>query len=151
MVRKKLLAGILAALFTLGCVAACGAEDRGGSWLDMVVNEVNAAGAAVSGDGESGGSWLDMVTQTVNGASQVAGSLQPGGNSPGNGSWLDIVAQAESAASALSLTVTQATGALTVERPELEEYQPMGAPGTWTIFVYLCGTDLESDDFGGMA
>lgn len=26
---------------------------------------------------------------------------------------------------------------------------PMGENGTWTIFVYLCGTDLESD--GGFA
>ena len=24
----------------------------------------------------------------------------------------------------------------------------MGEPDTWTIFVYLCGTDLESDDYG---
>jgi len=29
---------------------------------------------------------------------------------------------------------------------------PMGEPGTWTIFVYLCGTDLESsDDYEGGA
>lgn len=28
---------------------------------------------------------------------------------------------------------------------------PMGKEGTWTIFVYLCGSDLESGDNGGYA
>lgn len=28
---------------------------------------------------------------------------------------------------------------------------PMGADGTWTIFVYLCGADLESAENGGFA
>ena len=28
---------------------------------------------------------------------------------------------------------------------------PMGDPDTWTIFVYLCGTDLESNDGYGAA
>ena len=38
------------------------------------------------------------------------------------------------------------------QRPQLEEETPMGDAGTWTIFVYLCGSDLESDPaYGGAA
>ena len=38
---------------------------------------------------------------------------------------------------------------LQIERPVRETIVPMGEEGTWTIFVYLCGTDLESGN--GMA
>ena len=36
-----------------------------------------------------------------------------------------------------------------ISRSRRESCVPMGPNGTWSIFVYLCGTDLESD--GGMA
>lgn len=39
-------------------------------------------------------------------------------------------------------------GGLIINRDELDSV-PMGENGTWTVFVYLCGTDLESD--GGFA
>jgi len=50
-------------------------------------------------------------------------------------------------AEGLSLTVERETGEMTITRPEGEE-TPMGEEGTWTVFVYLCGTDLESDGWG---
>ena len=40
-------------------------------------------------------------------------------------------------------------GALTIQRSRRENTVPMGADGTWTIFVYMCGSDLESVDSSG--
>ncbi len=53
----------------------------------------------------------------------------------------------------LSLSVDSSSGELTIERPEPHQLVSMGGRNTWTIFVYLCGADLESDlDYGmGMA
>lgn len=38
-------------------------------------------------------------------------------------------------------------GSLDITRCEIGDL-PMGEPGTWTIFVYLCGSDLESGNDG---
>ena len=46
------------------------------------------------------------------------------------------------------LSVDKETGELIVNRPDRSNEIPMGEAGTWTIFVYLCGSDLESG--GGM-
>ena len=35
---------------------------------------------------------------------------------------------------------------LQIQRLKRENPVPMGDPGTWTIFVYMCGTDLESEN-----
>ena len=53
----------------------------------------------------------------------------------------------------LSLSVDGETGEMTIFRPEPHQLSPMGAKNTWTVFVYLCGNNLESDiDYGmGMA
>lgn len=40
-------------------------------------------------------------------------------------------------------------GALTIQRSRRENAVPMGADGTWTIFVYMCGSDLETVDSSG--
>ncbi len=41
---------------------------------------------------------------------------------------------------------------LRISRPWREQEIPMGEPGTWSIYVYLCGTDLESapNGMGGL-
>lgn len=44
------------------------------------------------------------------------------------------------------LSVDKETGELNVQRPMRETEVPMGEEGTWTIFVYLCGSDLESQN-----
>ncbi len=53
----------------------------------------------------------------------------------------------------LSLSVDGETGEMTISRPEPHQLSPMGDKNTWTVFVYLCGNNLESDvDYGmGMA
>jgi hypothetical protein len=35
-------------------------------------------------------------------------------------------------------------GYYTIERPSRETVTPMGEEGTWSIFIYMCGADLES-------
>ena len=47
----------------------------------------------------------------------------------------------------LSMKVGKSDGKLSIERAE-KKNKPMGEEGTWTIFVYLCGTDLESSGQG---
>ena len=48
----------------------------------------------------------------------------------------------------MQMSVDQNTGSTEITRPVSSE-TPMANDGSWTIFVYLCGADLESD--GGMA
>ena len=52
----------------------------------------------------------------------------------------------------LNIQVDESSGSMSIERPAIKNI-PMGDKDTWTIFVYLCGSDLESRIFfgGGMA
>lgn len=45
----------------------------------------------------------------------------------------------------MKMSVNKESGEMTISRPELEG-TPMGEPGTWSIFIYLCGSDLESNN-----
>ena len=47
----------------------------------------------------------------------------------------------------VSMSVKGSDGKMTINRPE-DKSTPMGDKGKWTIFVYLCGTDLESSGQG---
>ena len=47
----------------------------------------------------------------------------------------------------VSMSVKGTDGKMTISRPE-NKSTPMGDKGKWTIFVYLCGTDLESSGQG---
>ena len=64
----------------------------------------------------------------------------------------DASVQTESAgsdkATAFSLSVNRGTGKLNITRPKASDNAVIGEEGVWTVFVYLCGTDLETD--GGM-
>ncbi len=52
----------------------------------------------------------------------------------------------------VSMMVKQATGEMEITRNAISQSAPMGPEGTWTIFVYMCGSDLESRLlWGGMA
>ena len=52
----------------------------------------------------------------------------------------------------LNIEVDESSGSMSIERPRIKSV-PMGDKDTWTVFVYLCGSDLESRIFfgGGMA
>ena len=62
----------------------------------------------------------------------------------------DVLTPAETPASqtdtteTFTMTVQQDSGAMKIDRPQIAQPAAMGAPGTWTVFVYLCGTNLES-------
>ena len=43
----------------------------------------------------------------------------------------------------MTMSVNKESGEMTISRPEIAG-TPMGEPGTWTIFLWLCGSDLES-------
>lgn len=45
----------------------------------------------------------------------------------------------------LNLSVSKDDGMMRIERPSLGDRVPMGEPDTWTVFVYLCGSNLESN------
>ena len=51
-------------------------------------------------------------------------------------------------ASSMQMSVDQESGSVSITRPESSE-TAMANDGSWTIFVYLCGTDLESDGGAG--
>lgn len=56
----------------------------------------------------------------------------------------------ERVAAGLSMQAERGTGSLTITRPALTGKKPKGvSSGTWTVFVYLCGSDLETN--GGAA
>ena len=134
--KRRFLAAALAAALILGGVSALafgppdsGRLRSGGSWLSGLFSQ----------DEEPAGGFWNGLVQSLG----EMGEPDPA-PTPGHHFVSDIF-------QGLSLTVAEATGSLTVDRPELEVSAPMGQRGTWTIFVYLCGTDLESDRYGGMA
>ena len=59
-----------------------------------------------------------------------------GGNSGNSGSTRSV--------SSMQMSVDQESGSVQITRPESSE-TAMANDGSWTIFVYLCGTDLESE------
>ncbi len=44
----------------------------------------------------------------------------------------------------MSIKVDESTGDMSIKRPKIKDPAPMGEEDTWTVFVYLCGSDLES-------
>jgi hypothetical protein len=40
---------------------------------------------------------------------------------------------------------------ISINRSVRSETVSMGEAGTWTVFVYLCGADLESENYGNTA
>ena len=93
-----------------------------------IMEEVEAEGESWGDDWNDEGIWDEEDGWGE--SSQGSGSSYSGGSGTSEG---------------LTLTVDGDSGTMTISRPELSEIVPMGAEGTWTIFVYLCGSDLESD------
>ena len=55
--------------------------------------------------------------------------------------------QTDAEGKALSMSVNSSNGKLSIKRSAAKS-DSMGEEGTWTLFVYLCGTDLESNGKG---
>ena len=65
----------------------------------------------------------------------------------GCGSGYDTYEDSESTsltAQGLDISVDRETGDMIISRPPEKSGERMGEEGVWTIFVYLCGTDLET-------
>ncbi len=62
----------------------------------------------------------------------------------------DAKSDSSSGDSGFTMSVDGSSGDLSITRAKKKD-APMGNTGSWTIFVYLCGTDLESEDENGMA
>ena len=62
----------------------------------------------------------------------------------------DDNASPEKNVSGFAMKVNGSDGKMSITRAP-KKSSPMGAADTWTIFIYLCGTDLESQDGYGMA
>lgn len=88
-------------------------------------------------DGDEG--WSDYEEEDDEGYS--GGSATIGGGSSYQGSVLEDN-------SLKGTVISQENGQMQISRRSRDEEIPMG-DGDWTIFVYLCGSDLESD--GGAA
>lgn len=56
----------------------------------------------------------------------------------------------EKRSAGMNIRVDESSGSMSITRPQIKNPAPMGEKDTWTIFVYLCGSDLESRIlFGG--
>ncbi len=92
---------------------------------------------------------LDLMDALLEEETTQTTALQPSSSQPPPITTLPQTGRDSDAPAALNLSVRESDGQLQIERPALSDRTPMGEDGTWTIFVYLCGSDLESED--GMA
>lgn len=79
-------------------------------------------------------------------ASCSGDNAEKNANNSENG--IEVVVEEESFFS-VQMSMDKSDGRLSITRKAKKELTSMGDSGTWTIFVYMCGSDLESS--GGMA
>ncbi|MCQ2432843.1 MAG: clostripain-related cysteine peptidase [Clostridia bacterium] len=109
-----------ALLLALMCLIFCSCDDI---WSEVWDTEETVPAWNQTHNGQGLGLPQSAVKPSDNGQhDQTAPPLTPTGNGTANGA--DV---------------------LQINRRTREKNAPMGPDGTWTIFVYLCGTDLETD------
>ena len=119
---KKFLAALAAAMMLV--TAGCGSSDS---------SSETAASSAASDSSASSAADKQVSEAASENGSSAAESKEDGGS--------------DTSVSSLLMTVNNSDGKMKIDRPESKS-TPMGDKDTWTIFVYLCGTDLESDGKG---
>ena len=124
--KKKILTAFIAAAVLL----ASGCSDDEPVQTTAAVQESAPAQTASAADTENNGSGSD-----------AAGADDPG---------TDDSELPDKNISGFSMKVSGENGKMSITRAAKKSV-PMGDADTWTIFVYLCGTDLESDEGSGMA
>ena len=72
-------------------------------------------------------------------------SMQNGDKTDGAQNTEKIQDSTSASADTLSITVKRGSDDMTISRPDAAGDAIMGEEGVWTIFVYMCGSDLESD------
>ena len=94
--------------------------------------------------------YVDDPTPSVTQAAGGPSPTQPGNNDPsptqsGNNDPTPTAAEDPLGDKSMLLSVNSASGELQVNRRDLEQSESRDLPAGWTLFVYLCGTDLESE------
>lgn len=104
--------------------------------------------AAGCGDGDSSSSKAESTADTSSQAEVSSAAEESEAVSEADPSEEEKTPQ--KVTKSLSMSVSKSDGKMSISRPE-EKSTPMGEKDTWTIFIYLCGTDLESKEEGGGA
>ena len=99
----------------------------------------------------------ELSSDTSNDSSSAKSSASEDASSAGSGKSEDTPSSGDSndqktdsasrSAGGITMSVNSADGKMEITRAE-KKNQPMGEKDTWTVFVYLCGTDLESSGQG---
>ncbi len=96
---------------------------------------------------DNGNTSIDISTAT---SATKPDDIKPESSTGGNSNMPAVSPVADfSEADRSTLIRPDVNGGITIERRTREKTVPMGKSGTWTIFVYLCGSDLESTDGTG--
>ena len=112
--KKKILSALTAAFML--AAAGCGSEDSS--------SETASSSAAETSSSAAESTAAETSSEAASEAESQEDTVQKTSNK-------------------LSMSVKKSDGKMSVSRPEVKN-TPMGEEGTWTILIYLCGTDLES-------
>lgn len=110
-------------------------------WLIPVVLAVCVFGLFCCGEDED-------YEDVENWSDETAVTTDTSAETDSDGRTTDSDSSSSSSRESVGMSLSE-DGGLEISRLTRDIVTPMGAEGTWTIFVYLCGTDLETD--GGMA
>lgn len=108
--------------------------------LTLLIAGAMLMGLSGCGSSSSSDDGSSSKTDSTASSSQADSSAADSSSESGSGSDKKITKQ-------VSMSVKGTDGKMTISRPE-NKSTPMGDKGKWTIFVYLCGTDLESSGQG---
>ena len=108
--------------------------------LTLLIAGAMLMGLSGCGSSSSSDDGSSSKTDSTASSSQADSSSAESSSESGSGSDKKITKQ-------VSMSVKGTDGKMTISRPE-NKSTPMGDKGKWTIFVYLCGTDLESSGQG---
>ncbi len=108
--------------------------------LTLLIAGAMLMGLSGCGSSSSSDDGSSSKTDSTASSSQADSSAADSSSESGSGSDKKITKK-------VSMSVKGTDGKMTISRPE-NKSTPMGDKGKWTIFVYLCGTDLESSGQG---
>ena len=115
--------------------------------ISAVMAALIALSAAGCGSGDSSSSKAEPTADS-SAAETSSAAEEPAAESEEDSS--EDEKKPEKVSKSLSMSVNKSDGKMNITRPE-DKSTPMGEKDTWTIFIYLCGTDLESREEGGGA
>ncbi len=128
---KSILAMILAAVMLL---SACGSDED----INTDVTEAPVTQAVASG------TPADITDMPDTGKQDDPAEPTPANTAVTDDTTADNGGESAQTKS-LSMTVNSGSGELKVSRRKISQGNAASLPSGWTLFVYLCGTDLETD------